>query len=134
VVPVSAKTWTYRYRFRVVRVVDGDGLVAAIDCGLRITMVLPLRLAGCNAAEKRTPEGLAATAFVDQWVKDHADRDGWLAVITGKNPGDNYGRWLAEVQSLDGVHDLTDDLIEAGHAVPWDGTGPKPGPVSPPVG
>jgi hypothetical protein len=41
---------------------------------------------------------------------------------------------LAEVQSLDGVHDLTDDLIEAGHAVLWDGTGPKPVQASPAVG
>lgn len=128
---MTAKAWTYRYRFRPVRVVDGDGIVAGIDCGLRVTMVLPLRLAGCNAAEKNTPEGKAALEFVEAWVKEHADPDGWLAVITGKNPGDNYGRWLAEVQSLDGTRDLSDDLIGAGLAVAWDGRGSKPVPAAP---
>lgn len=127
---MSAKGWTYRYRFRVVRIADADTLTGAIDCGLRITMVLPLRLAGCNAAEKNTDAGKKATAFVEEWLKNHADADGWLACITHALPGDNYGRWLAEVQSLAGVHDLTDDLIAAGLAVAWNGEGPKPVPVA----
>lgn len=122
-----SKAWTYRYRAAVGRITDGDTLIMMLDLGIRMTATIPVRLAGCNAAEKTTPEGLAATAFVDQWAKDYAV-DGWLAVITHKNPGDNYGRWLAEVQSLDGLHDLTDDLIAAGHAVAYDGTGTKPEP------
>lgn len=120
----------YAYRAQLVRVVDADTIYFSIDLGLRLTYQMDVRLRGCNAAEKATPEGQAATAYVTQWLTDHAT-DGWFKVITHKNNEDPHGRWLAEVLSLDGLHDLADDLIAAGHAVAWDGSGKKPVPVVP---
>lgn len=120
--------WPYRFRARLVKVRDADSYVFAADLGLRVTHELVVRLAGCNAPESKTPEGEKATAFATDWLAEYADPDGWLALTTKKDPGDRYGRWLAQVQSLDGSRDLTEDLITGGHAAKWDGAGAKPVP------
>jgi endonuclease YncB( thermonuclease family) len=124
-------TWTWRFKARPNRVIDGDTAVMAADLGFRVTMDVTVRLNGCNAAPGKTPEGAAATEFVSQWFLHHIDVDGYVRILTHAYPGDPHGRWLAEVQSTDGLHDLTDDLIAAGLAVPYGGSGPKPDPVPP---
>ena len=129
---MTAKAWTYRYRAQATGI-DGDTLHATLDLGLRLTATVPVRLAGCNAAEHGTPSGDAATAFTADWLTRNADPDGWVAVVTHRDPRDNYGRWQAEVQSLDGLHSLVDDLIAAGLAMEWDGRGAAPVPPWPAV-
>jgi len=49
----------------------------------------------------------------------------FLVIHTGKDPGDKYGRWLATVTLPDGT-DYAQLAITTGHAVAWDGTGPRP--------
>ncbi|HHN73390.1 MAG TPA: thermonuclease family protein, partial [Thermopetrobacter sp.] len=41
----------YRYRLRVLRVIDGDTLVARVDLGFETHVVVRLRLAGIDAPE-----------------------------------------------------------------------------------
>jgi micrococcal nuclease len=130
---MTAPAWTYRFRAKVVRVIDGDGLRLSVDCGLHLTYDMDVRLRGCNAAEKTTVSGQNAITYVAQWVANNADADGWLAVTTHKNQDDTYGRWLADVTSLDGSKSLALDLIAAGLAVAWDGRGEKPVPPEPPL-
>lgn len=121
--------WRYVYRAKAVRVIDGDGLLVCLDMGVHISAAIPIRLRGCNAAEKATVAGQNAITYVTRWVAEHSDSDGWLLVATHKNPEDPHGRWLADVESLDGHANLTADLIAAGHAVAWNGRGTKPVPA-----
>lgn len=119
---------TFTYRAQLDRVVDGDTLHVRCDLGLRLTYAMDVRLRGCNADEKTTPSGQAATTFATSWLANNADQDGWLTVTTHKNPEDPHGRWMADVTNLDGSKSLAVDLIAAGLAVVWDGHGPKPVP------
>ncbi|HET9658269.1 MAG TPA: thermonuclease family protein [Kineosporiaceae bacterium] len=112
---------TFEYTATLAGVVDGDTVDLTIDLGFRLSFRDRFRLAGCNAPEKRTPEGKAAALFVRDWF---ADRH-LLQVRTLKDSREKYGRWLATIIGPDGA-DLVTDLIAAGHAVPWDGQGPRP--------
>jgi endonuclease YncB( thermonuclease family) len=49
-----------------------------------------------------------------------------LTVRTQKDKREKYGRYLATV--LSGTEDLGQALIDAGLALPYDGTGPRPVP------
>jgi endonuclease YncB( thermonuclease family) len=128
---VTAVPWAYRYRARLVRLVDADTARFEVDMGLRITHELVVRLKGCNAAEKTTPSGQHAITYATRWYAQNADPDGWLVLETAKDPGDKFGRWLATVRDVAGGRDLTADLIAAGFAVAWDGRGSKPVPADP---
>jgi endonuclease YncB( thermonuclease family) len=133
VVQVSAP-WPYRYRAKLTHLADADTLRLAVDMGCKVAIELIVRLRGCNAAEKGTAMGEAASEFARKWLEQYADDDDWLALTTHRDPGDKYGRWLADVQSIDGVRDLASDLIAQGLAAPWNGRDPKPDPAPlPPV-
>jgi micrococcal nuclease len=93
------------YRARFLRDTDGDTFWLDIDLGLRVHCSVPIRLAGLDAPEAKSVEGKAATAWVVDWFAQHPE----VIVTTEKDP-ERWGRWL-------GV---------AGHAQPWDGTGPHP--------
>jgi micrococcal nuclease len=125
---VTDAGWRYVFRARLTRVIDGDTVVLAADLGLRVTHELVVRLRGCNAPEHGTPAGDAATDYTTKWLAGTAGPDGWLRLVTHADPGDKYGRWLADVTDQAGSKDLAAALIAAGHAVKWDGRGPKPVP------
>lgn len=104
----------------VVRVHDGDTLVADLDLGWHVTLqAQSIRLARINAPELSTPSGKAALAFIDTLLGpgDH--------VTVLSHELDKYGRVLGEVSLADG-RNLSDVMVAAGHAVPWDGHGAKP--------
>lgn len=112
---------TYAYSATVLRVVDGDGVEARVDVGFRMWAEMPMRLFGVNAPEKNTDAGKAAKAFTMAWCEAHPQ----VVVVTQKSP-EKYGRWLATIS--DGQSVLNEALIAAGHALPWDGKGPRPVP------
>lgn len=106
------------YAATVERIIDADTLDVVIDAGFRITVSLPLRLAHVDAPERFTPDGKAATVFVGEFL-------GPLpvdVVVQTYKPADKYGRYLATVSCHD--IDLGSALIDAGHAVPYEG-GPR---------
>lgn len=113
---------TYTYRAVLLAVTDGDTLRLRIDVGFRVWVETPVRLLGLNAPEHNTPAGKSATAWVIDWMAQHPD----LVVTTLADP-EKYGRWLATVTDESDGTDLNAALIASGHALAWDGKGPRPG-------
>lgn len=120
-----APNWTYWAALDHLE--DGDTLTLNVDLGFRVHIITPVRLAGINAAEHGTPAGDAATEFVAAAIQSA----GRITVVSAKpgKYGDKYGRWLATVWV--GDRSLNADLVATGHAVVWDGRGPKPVPAWP---
>ena len=111
----------YEYAAAPVRAVDGDTLDLDVDLGFRITTRQRVRLLGCNAPEHNAPGGAEATAFTAAWLAVRPS----VTVHTVLDREDKWGRLLARVIGPDGA-DLTGALLAAGHAVQWDGRGPRP--------
>jgi endonuclease YncB( thermonuclease family) len=111
---------------RIASVVDGDTLDLLVS-GLDVDVHVRGRLFGVNAPEHGTPAGDAATAWARAW----ATAAGWQVLLqtlktrTGTEQREKYGRWLIIVRNGAG-ESLADALIAAGHALPWDGKGPRP--------
>lgn len=120
----------YEYRALVLAVVDADTLRLEVDLGLDIRHRLTVRLAGVDAPELATDAGKAALQFTRSWLAAHALVPGVhatenafeLIVRTHKDKREKYGRYLADVFA--GEHCLNLDLVNAGHARPYDG-GPR---------
>jgi micrococcal nuclease len=74
-----------------------------------------VRLAGLNAPERGTDEGQAAKAYVQERL---LIRTASLA-ISEERPREKYGRILATIWL--GDVNFNEELIEAGHAVAYDG-------------
>ncbi|MDQ0946008.1 thermonuclease family protein [Streptomyces sp. V1I1] len=102
--------------------VDADTLDLDIDVGFGIRVRERVRLLGLNTPEKNTPAGKAANAWATDWLNQHAPE---LVVETHRK--EKYGRWLATITAADGAC-LNSDLLEAGHAAPYDGRGLRPVP------
>lgn len=107
------------YPATVDHLVDADTLDLDIDLGFGIRIRQRVRLAGLNTAEKNTPAGQAANVWVISWLTEHPH----LTVQTHRR--EKYGRWLATLTAADGQC-LNTDLLAAGHAAPYDGSGPRP--------
>lgn len=112
----------------VITVTDGDTFTCAVDLGFYITCRMACRLTGINAPEHNEPGGPEARTA--------------LAAILGRGPvtvqsvkADKYaGRFDAHVVVTEParhgpgatVWDVAAWMVGNGHAVWWDGTGPKP--------
>ncbi|MEU6756000.1 thermonuclease family protein [Streptomyces sp. NPDC046685] len=107
------------YTATVDHVVDADTLDLDIDLGFGIRVRQRVRLEGLNTPEKNTPDGKAASTWVTAWIADHPH----LTVQTHRR--EKYGRWLATLTAADGQC-LNTALLDAGHAAPYDGSGPRP--------
>jgi micrococcal nuclease len=112
----------YVFRANVTRVVDGDTVYFVVDLGFTVKVNIKSRLYGIDTPEIRGEEradGLAATAFVNEWLAEHATKGTVLikshdakALGQGK-----YGRWLIEIWDIQGKSCLNDVLVDMGHAV-----------------
>ena len=107
----------------IVRVIDGDSFEARLtkDIGFNgtVAFVQKLRLNRVNTPPAKTEAGTAATAYVQGLA-------GYPVQITTLKPYKYGDEWMAEVITAEGVC-LSDAMVQAGHAVYWDGTGPRPG-------
>lgn len=116
----------YDYRATVVRWIDGDSLVVDIDLGFRVWVHdVHLRLLGIQAPDRQPAKSTAATYVRTMWpagsnlivqtVRDSADRE-----IT------TFERWMALAYDPQSEQSIGQILVDAGYAVPWDGTGTRP--------
>lgn len=104
----------------VVRVVDGDTVVADLDLGWGVTYRKAIiRIANINCPETSTPQGVLAKARTEQLLPAGSP----VQVLSHKR--DKYGRVLATVmwQTQDGPvrtrFDLAQLLLAEGLAVPF---------------
>jgi len=87
----------YRYKAKLVRVVDGDTLDALVDLGFDVWIKRRIRLSGIDAYESRTRDkrekkkGLAAKARLKE-VLEHEGGFDLISHGVGK-----YGRCLGEI-------------------------------------
>lgn len=95
----------------VIGAVDGDTL----SCAYLVPVTV--RVNGINAPEIRTAPGRQAKMFLSAMI------DGKLVAAT-LHGREKYGRLLADIH-VNG-RPLSDVMIEAGHAKPWDGRGERP--------
>ena len=112
----------YKYKAKLVRVVDGDTADVMIDLGFDTWVKARLRFKGVDTWEKRTRDkaekikGLAATAFTATYL----DLNDGNFTIQSYGKG-KYGRVLAEI-FIDGEDkSLNQLLIENGHAYVYEG-------------
>jgi micrococcal nuclease len=111
----------YIFKAVVTRVVDGDTVYFVVDCGFTVSVNIKSRLYGIDTPEVRgeeRPEGLAATAFANEWLAKYAP-SGTVLIKShdAKRLGQGkYGRWLIEIWDLQGEVCLNDVLVDAGHA------------------
>ena len=111
----------YEYYATVVKIVDADTIDVDIDLGLHVWKRKErLRLAGLNAPEMSTPEGVAATAYLVTVLPVGTQ----VTVRTTVDRTEKYGRYLATVML--GAVNVNELLISTGHAVPWNGVGARP--------
>jgi micrococcal nuclease len=119
----------YEYAARVVRVIDGDTLVADVDLGFHVSVRETFRLTGIDTPEmhgvKKDSEeyrrGLEAKRFVEKLL----ELTDWRVMLRTKKNTGKYGRWLAEVLPVleeGGVHPWTaatinESLVREGLAV-----------------
>lgn len=107
----------YVYPARVIRVIDADSLEIELDRGWHDWSQRRLRLLRVDAPEVRgpqRPQGLAATAFVLDWVREASEvEDTWPFDVWSVEL-DSFGRILGELRRrLDGAS-LNDALIAQG--------------------
>jgi micrococcal nuclease len=120
----------YKYKAKVVKVVDGDTLDAMIDLGFNTWVKKRIRLAGLDAYEARTRDkaekkkGLAAKARVVEVLERSGNEITLISIGVGK-----YGRCIGEVQVTKNYiksekyqgKSLNRMLIKEGHAKEYNG-------------
>ena len=114
----------YKYKAKLIRVLDGDTLDVMVDLGFNVWIKRRVRLSGINAFEVRTrnkeikKKGLAAKAFLIELLGD--DEFDLKSHGVGK-----YGRCLGEINlskryiRTDKYHgkSINEALVKEGHAV-----------------
>ena len=100
-----------------IRIVDGDTLDVVIDCGFHATRLERIRLLGINCPEMSEVAGRKAKEYTMQWINDAWIPNWSLVIQTHKT--DAFGRYLAMIWRKTDKRCLNDDLVAAGHAVPY---------------
>ena len=102
---------------------DGDTVYVKLDAGFDLTIYARVRVMGINAPELSTAAGKAARDFAQTLLTPGMDVKvvsyGW----------DKYGGRIDASIEYDLAADPQDfgtAMLQAGHAKPWDGQGPKP--------
>ena len=103
----------YEYQIILVRVIDGDTIVADVDLGFnQWSHDQHLRLAGINAPEMRQPGGKEAR----EWLVTVTDGKA-LRIRTDKDRTGSFGRYLATLYV--GRKNINKAMVKAGYAEPW---------------
>ena len=86
----------FRYKARVVKVVDGDTIDVDIDLGFYTVLHNQrIRLKGIDAPEPRGEERIAGLES-KAWLKEEIEGND-IELVTFKNAKGKYGRWLGVV-------------------------------------
>ena len=125
----------YKYKAKLIKVVDGDTIDALIDCGFSTFKKERVRLRGINAPESRTRDkeekkkGLAAKARLKELIKEGKNE---FIIQTSIDKKGKYGRLLGvifplhekklvvEIEAVDS-RSYNQVLVDEGHATEYDG-------------
>lgn len=102
----------YQYHATINRWVDADTLDATVDLGFTVHVNVRFRLADIDAPERFTPEGEAATDYVNnQWPP------GTPVIVESVKRG-KYGRWIGRIHVgvLEDQYEVNAAIVAAGHA------------------
>lgn len=99
----------YRYRARLVRVIDGDTFLADIDLGFRVHAHLKVRIAGVDCPERGKPGWGEARDEARRILSDPL-------IVESRKDSMSFERWVCDVYV--GDRSVADQLVESGHAVP----------------
>ena len=112
----------YRYRARLVRIIDADTIRVSVDLGMRISREVNLRIADIDAPEvygrDASEAGRTATEALREMLGDRP-----LYVATRKDTT-SFDRYVAAlyIDAGDGtLRDIGAALVEGGHAVVSEG-------------
>ncbi len=104
----------FTYRATIVRVIDGDTVVADVDLGFDVTIRRTFRLHGIDAPELRgvtASDGQRAKSHLTMLIESHSP----LTIKTFKDKTEKYGRYLVNLIGMGGV-DINMRMIEDGQA------------------
>jgi len=116
------------YPARVIAVHDGDTILLDLDVGFGVVMsardfhgktTLAMRAYGINAPELSTTPGTDALDYAQTLL-----HPGDLVTATSHSWDKYGGRWLGTITLPDGT-DYAQRMLQAGHAKPYTGQGPK---------
>lgn len=111
----------YEYIAVVKNVHDADSFRADVDLGFGVWISnIPFRLLGIQGWEVGKEGGRAARDAARALMPV----GGEVLIKTRRDDREKYGRYLATVLCEAG--DVATALVAGGHAVWWDGTGPRP--------
>ncbi len=106
--------WEYKYRAKVVRVVDGDTVDTEVDLGFDVKISARFRLLGINAPEKGTKEGRESKERLSVLLPVGSS----VVVQTTKDKREKYGRYLGTFL-VDGKS-VNQQLVDEGYAIKKD--------------
>lgn len=116
----------YEYKAIVRSIYDGDTFRADVDLGFNVwAKNLAFRLNRINAPElvKADPRGRTARDYLTTLMPVGSE----VLIRTEKDKTEKYGRWLADVFSIDNsLAPVNDILVREGFAKYWDGKGERP--------
>ena len=105
----------YLYRATVLNVVDGDTVDMEIDAGFHATITTRFRLFGINAPERKGETKQAGDEARDALLT--MIPVGSEVLVKTHKGQDKYGRWLAEIQMLDGSTTVNEKMVREKFAV-----------------
>jgi len=115
----------YTYKAHVTAVYDGDTITADIDLGFHVSVRHEkLRLYGIDAPELRArkghplAQGERAKAIEARDALRQLIRDKDVSLCTIKDKQGKYGRYLAQITTLEGL-DVNAWLVKQGFATPY---------------
>lgn len=95
-------------RAQILRVIDGDSLVAMIEQDYGDFKRIEVRLGADYAPEEDDPGGPETTAFAEQWVANHDDHSEWPFLWYPKRTRadtheiKSFDRFVGRIEAKDG--------------------------------
>ena len=112
----------YIYRAEMKRIVDGDTIDMDVDLGFFVKVRIRFRLQGINTPEiyrkkkdsEEYKQGMKSVEFVEEKFREN---QGICMVVSTKTGA--YGRWIGDIYFGDSEESLSNQLLDAGLAVPY---------------
>lgn len=112
----------YKYKAKIVRVVDGDTVDCCVALGFDTSMNIRFRLFGINAPELHGSSSEAGKSSKTR-LAELLPVGGDFIVVTLKDKKEKYGRYLAKFYAISEKNDvqfsMNEMLVLEGHAVPF---------------